>query len=55
MCDSMRTSCVPSGQGQGCYALQKMRDLLDWFCGNRGYQTRITAILRAFMNAHVHH
>jgi uncharacterized protein (DUF4415 family) len=30
-------------------------DLLDWFRGNRGYQTRINAILRAYMNAQVHH
>ena len=27
-------------------------DLLDWFRSERGYQTRINAILRAFMNAH---
>jgi uncharacterized protein (DUF4415 family) len=26
-------------------------DLLDWFRGSRGYQTRINAILRAYMNA----
>lgn len=26
-------------------------DLLDWFRGNRGYQTRINAILRAYMDA----
>ncbi len=30
-------------------------DLLDWFRGNRGYQTRINAILRAYMNAQAHH
>lgn len=29
-------------------------DLLDWFRSNRGYQTRINAILRSYMNAHVH-
>jgi len=29
-------------------------DLLDWFRHNRGYQTRIYAILRAYMNAQVH-
>jgi uncharacterized protein (DUF4415 family) len=28
-------------------------DLLDWFRGKRGYQTRINAILRAYMNVHV--
>jgi uncharacterized protein (DUF4415 family) len=28
-------------------------DLLDWFRANRGYQTRINAILRAYMNAQV--
>ena len=28
-------------------------DLLEWFRGNRGYQTRINAILRAYMNAQV--
>src|ERR1700730_10785763 len=27
-------------------------DLLEWFRGERGYQTRINAILRAYMNAH---
>jgi uncharacterized protein (DUF4415 family) len=27
-------------------------DLLDWFRSERGYQTRINAILRAYMNAH---
>jgi len=26
-------------------------DLLDWFRGNPGYQTRINAILRAYMDA----
>jgi len=26
-------------------------DILDWFRGNSGYQTRINAILRAYMNA----
>jgi len=26
-------------------------DLLDWFRQHRGYQTRINAILRAYMNA----
>lgn len=30
-------------------------DLLDWFRGNPGYQTRINAILRAYMNAQVEH
>jgi uncharacterized protein (DUF4415 family) len=28
------------------------RDLLAWFRRQRGYQTRINAILRAYMNAH---
>jgi uncharacterized protein (DUF4415 family) len=27
-------------------------DLLDWLRCERGYQTRINAILRAYMNAH---
>jgi uncharacterized protein (DUF4415 family) len=27
-------------------------DLLEWFRGERGYQTRINTILRAYMNAH---
>ena len=27
-------------------------DLLEWFRKERGYQTRINAILRAYMNAH---
>jgi uncharacterized protein (DUF4415 family) len=26
-------------------------DLLEWFRGERGFQTRINAILRAYMNA----
>jgi uncharacterized protein (DUF4415 family) len=30
-------------------------DLLDWFRGNPGYQTRMNAILRAYMNAQVQH
>jgi uncharacterized protein (DUF4415 family) len=30
-------------------------DLLDWFRGNPGYQTRINAILRAYMNAQAGH
>ncbi|HXJ94667.1 MAG TPA: BrnT family toxin [Terriglobia bacterium] len=28
------------------------RDLLEWFRRQRGYQTRINAILRTYMNAH---
>jgi uncharacterized protein (DUF4415 family) len=28
-------------------------DLLDWFRATRGYQTRINAVLRAYMNAQV--
>jgi uncharacterized protein (DUF4415 family) len=28
------------------------RDLLDWFKQQSGYQTRINAILRAYMKAH---
>jgi len=30
------------------------RDLLDWFRQQRGYQTRINAILRAYMKSHNH-
>jgi len=29
------------------------KDLLEWFRQQRGYQTRINAILRAYMNAQV--
>ena len=29
-------------------------DLLDWFRAHRGYQTRINAVLRSYMNAQVH-
>jgi len=29
-------------------------DLLDWFRADRGYQTRINAILRAYMNSQRH-
>ncbi len=28
------------------------KDLLEWFRRERGYQTRINAILRAYMTAH---
>jgi uncharacterized protein (DUF4415 family) len=30
-------------------------DLLEWFRRERGYQTRINAILRAYMNAQTGH
>ena len=30
-------------------------DLLDWFRRNPGYQTRINAILRAYMDAQAHY
>jgi uncharacterized protein (DUF4415 family) len=30
-------------------------DLLDWLRTSRGYQTRINAILRAYMDAKVNH
>ena len=30
-------------------------DLLEWFRSERGYQTRINAILRAYMNAQNRH
>ena len=30
-------------------------DLLDWFRSYPGYQTRINAILRAYMNAQFEH
>ena len=30
-------------------------DLLEWFRSNRGYQTRINAILRAYMDAQSRH
>ena len=30
-------------------------DVLDWFRGNPGYQTRINAILRTYMNAQIKH
>jgi len=30
-------------------------DLLDWFRSNPGYQTRINAVLRAYMNAQANH
>jgi uncharacterized protein (DUF4415 family) len=30
-------------------------DLLEWFRRERGYQTRINAILRAYMDAHADH
>jgi uncharacterized protein (DUF4415 family) len=30
-------------------------DLPEWFRSERGYQTRINAVLRAYMNAHLRH
>jgi len=39
----------------GPKAVRLDRDLLEWFRQQRGYQTRINAILRAYMNAHVPH
>ena len=35
--------------------IQLDADLLEWFRRERGYQTRINAILRAYMNAQTNH
>jgi len=38
-------------RGQEAVTLRLDADLLEWFRGERGYQARINAILRAYMNA----
>jgi uncharacterized protein (DUF4415 family) len=40
---------VPGGKEMVTIGLDA--DLLEWFRGERGYQTKINAILRAYMNA----
>ena len=43
---------MASGSGKRRITLRLDADVLDWFkSGGQGYQTRINAILRAFMQA----
>jgi uncharacterized protein (DUF4415 family) len=43
---------VPAGAGKESVTIRLDRDLLNWFRKQgRGYQTRINAVLRAFMEA----
>ncbi|MGH9893766.1 MAG: BrnA antitoxin family protein [bacterium] len=43
---------LPAGTGKDVVTLRLDRDVLKWFKGRgRGYQTRINAILRAYMLA----
>jgi len=39
-------------RGKAVVTMRLDRDLLEWFRRERGYQTRINAILRDYMTAH---
>jgi len=43
---------VVASQPKGSVTIRLGADLLEWFRGEPGYQTRINAILRAYMDAH---
>lgn len=50
-----RSRVTPSSSGRLLKQLVTMRldaDLLEWLRQERGYQTRINAILRSYMDAH---
>jgi uncharacterized protein (DUF4415 family) len=47
-----KTARVVWPGGKAIVTIRLDRDLFDWFRRQRGYQTRINAILRAYMNAH---
>ena len=47
-----KTARVVMPQPKKTLTMRLDADLLDWFRRQRGYQTRINAILRAYMNAH---
>jgi uncharacterized protein (DUF4415 family) len=47
-----KTAHVVMPQPKQTVTMRLDADLLAWFRRQRGYQTRINAILRAYMNAH---
>jgi uncharacterized protein (DUF4415 family) len=47
-----KTARVVMPQPKQTVTMRLDADLLAWFRRQRGYQTRINAILRAYMNAH---
>ncbi|HEY7300131.1 MAG TPA: BrnA antitoxin family protein [Xanthobacteraceae bacterium] len=47
-----KTATVVLPRGKQVVTMRLDSDLLDWFRRQKGYQTRINAILRAYMNAH---
>jgi uncharacterized protein (DUF4415 family) len=46
-----KDACVVAPRPQETVTMDLDADLMEWFRGERGYQTRINAILRAYMNA----
>jgi uncharacterized protein (DUF4415 family) len=50
--DFWKTARVVMPQSKKTVTMRLDADLLAWFRRRRGYQTRINAILRAYMNAH---
>ncbi|HEV2302832.1 MAG TPA: BrnA antitoxin family protein [Stellaceae bacterium] len=50
--DFWRSARVVIPQRKETVTMRLDADLLAWFRQQRGYQTRINAILRAYMNAH---
>ena len=51
--DFWRSARVVMPQHKQTVTMRLDADLLAWFRRQRGYQTRINAILRAYMNAHI--
>lgn len=49
--DFWKTARVVMPTSKKTVTMRLDADLLDWFRRERGYQTRINAILRAYMNA----
>jgi uncharacterized protein (DUF4415 family) len=50
--DFWKTARVVMPQAKKTVTMRLDADLLAWFRRERGYQTRINAILRAYMKAH---
>lgn len=50
--DFWKTAHVVLPEAKKTVTMRLDADLLTWFRRQRGYQTRINAILRAYMNAH---
>jgi uncharacterized protein (DUF4415 family) len=50
--DFWKTAHVVVPQPKQTITMRLDADLLAWFRQQRGYQTRINAILRSYMNAH---